>query len=97
MDVRNDTTTSDSGLDESVELLIAANGQLQVPRSNSLHLEVLTSVACKLEHLGSQVLQDGGRVDSGRGANAAILAHAALQESVDTAHRELINHKKKDK
>lgn len=41
VDVRDDTTAADGGLDEGVELLITADGKLQVARRDTLHLEVL--------------------------------------------------------
>ena len=67
--VRDDTAARDRGLDERVELLVAADGELEVARRDALHLEVLAGVARELEHLGREVLEDGGRVDGGRGAD----------------------------
>jgi len=49
VDVRDDTTTSDGGLDECVELLVTTNGEQQVPGSDTLHLQVLASVTGELE------------------------------------------------
>lgn len=63
VDVRDNTTASNSGLDESVELLIASNSELQMSRSNSLHLEILGGVAGQLEDLSGQVLKDSSCVD----------------------------------
>ena len=40
-------------------------------------------------HLGSQVLEDGSRVDGGGGADAALVGHALLEVTVDTADGEL--------
>lgn len=56
MDVRNDTTTGDRRLDQRVELLVAADGELQVARRDALDLEVLGGVAGELEDLGGEVL-----------------------------------------
>lgn len=56
VDVRDDTTAGDRGLDERVELLVSADGQLQVAGRDALDLEVLGRVARELEHLGGQVL-----------------------------------------
>ncbi len=39
-----DTTEGDSGADESVELLVAADGKLEVAGGDALDLEVLGSV-----------------------------------------------------
>lgn len=62
MDVRNDTTASDGSLNQCVELFISADGELQVSGCDSLHLEILASVASQLEHLGSEVFEDGSSV-----------------------------------
>jgi hypothetical protein len=56
VDVRNDTTTGDRRLDQRVELLVAADGELQVARRDALDLEVLGGVAGELEDLGGEVL-----------------------------------------
>lgn len=47
----DDTTASDRGLDEAVQLLVSSDGQLQVPGSDTLHLQVLGRVAGQLEDL----------------------------------------------
>ena len=87
--MRDDSAASDGGLDQRVELLVTADGELQVTRRDALDLEVLRRVAGQLEHLGSQILQDGGAVDSGGGADAALGDHRVLQVPVDAADREL--------
>ena len=89
MDVRDDTTTSNSGLNQSIELFVTANGQLQVTGSHSLHLEVLAGVACELQDLSGQVLENSSRVDGRCGSNTTVRGHSALQKSVDSTHREL--------
>ena len=89
MDVRDDTAARDRGLDERVELLITRNGELEVTRRDTLHLEVLGRVAGKLENLSGKVLEDGSRVDGGRGSDAAVGRDARLEVTVDTADREL--------
>lgn len=50
------TSTSDGGFDQGVQLLITADGQLQVPRRDPLHFEILGGVPGQLQHL-----QDSGR------------------------------------
>ena len=45
VDVWNDTTSSDGGLDEGVKLFVTTDSELQVARSDALDLEVLGSVA----------------------------------------------------
>ena len=67
----------------------AAYRKLQVARRDALDAEILGGVAGKLEHLGGEVLQDGGRVHSRRRANAALVGHAHLEVAVDAADREL--------
>lgn len=89
VDVGDDTAASDGGLDQGVELLVAADGELQVAGSDALDLEVLRGVARELKHLGSEVLEDGSRVDRGSGADARAGVDSALQEPVDPANREL--------
>lgn len=48
MNVRDHTTTSNSSLDEGVELLITSDSELEVSGCDSFHLEVLASVAGEL-------------------------------------------------
>ena len=59
VNVGDDTTTCNGGLDEGVELLVSSDGELQMSGCNSLHLKVLAGVSCKLENLGCQVFEDG--------------------------------------
>ena len=89
VDVRAHTTTGNGGLDESVELLVATDGELQVTRVDALDLEVLGRVAGQLQHLSSQVLEDGSSVHGGGGANTLLGGRAPLEVAVDTADREL--------
>lgn len=56
VDVRDDAAARDRRLDERVELLVAADGELQVARGDALDLEVLGGVAGELEDLGGEVL-----------------------------------------
>ena len=83
------TTTSNGGLDQGVELLIATDCQLQVAWSNALDFQVLACVASELENLGRKVLKDRGSVNCRRGADTAVRADSALQKSVDSSDREL--------
>ena len=89
MDVRDDTTARDGGLDEGVELLVTTDGELKVARGDTLDLEVLGGVTGKLEDLGGEVLKDGSGVHGGGGTDAAVLVNALLEETVDTTDREL--------
>ena len=72
MDVGDHTTTSNGSLDQSGEFFISANGQLQVARSDSLHLQVFACVASELEDLSGEVLEDGSSVDSRCGTDTAV-------------------------
>jgi hypothetical protein len=70
VDVGNDTSTGNSGLDEKIELLVSPDSELQMSGSDSPDFEVLGSVAGQLEHLSGQVLENGGSVDCGGGADS---------------------------
>lgn len=59
---------------EGIEFFVAADGELQVARRNTLHFEILGSVACELEHFGREVFEDSGQVDGGFGTDARLLA-----------------------
>ena len=83
MDVGDDAAAGDGRLDQGVQLLVTADGQLQMSRGDPLHLEVLGGVAGELEDLGGEVLEDGGAVDGGGGSNTARREGAALQVTVD--------------
>ena len=87
--MRNHTTASNGGLNQSVKFFVSANGQLQVAWSDSLHLKVLWGVSCKFEYLSGEVFKDSSGVDRRCGSNTTVRAHSALQESVDSANREL--------
>ena len=69
VDVRDHAAARDRGLDERVELLVAADGELEVARRDPLEPEVLARVAGQLQHLRGQVLQDASPVHGGSGAN----------------------------
>jgi hypothetical protein len=72
VDVRDDTTTGNGALDEGVKFLISTDGQLQVARGDTLHLEIFASIPSQLENLCRQVLQDGSRVDCCSGTNTTV-------------------------
>lgn len=89
VDVGDNSTTSDSGLDHCVKLLITTNGKKKMPGGDTLHLQVLTGVSSKLEHLSGEVLHDGGSVNGGGSTNTLKRVHTSLQESVNTTDGKL--------
>ncbi len=89
VDVRDHTAASDGRFDEGVQLFVAADCQLQVAGSDALDLQVLARVACKLKHLGREVLKDRSRVDSGGGTDTAARVDSLLENSVDSPNGEL--------
>lgn len=89
VDVGNDTTASNGGLDEGIKLLITTNGEQQVPGCDTLHLQVLAGVTGELEHFGAKVLHDGRGVDGSSGTDTLLGVDTVLEETVDTTDREL--------
>ena len=55
VDVGDDTSSGDGGLDEGVQLLVTSDGQLQVAGGDTLHLQVLGSVSGQLENLKNKL------------------------------------------
>ena len=89
MDVGENTSGSDSGrVQQSVELLIVADGELNVAGHNSGLLVVLGGVSGELENLSSEVFEDGGEVHGGTSTDALSVA-TSLQEAGNSADWEL--------
>lgn len=84
-----ETAAGDGGLDEGVQLLVPADGEVEVAGRDALDLEVLGGVAGELEDLSREVLEDGGAVDGGGGAHPPVRRRPLLEEPVDAAHGEL--------
>lgn len=89
MDVRDDTTTSNGGLDESIQFFITTNGELQVTGCNTLDLQVLAGISSQFQDFGGQVFEDGGRVDSRGSTDTVSLVNRVLEETMDTTYGEL--------
>lgn len=89
VDVGNDTSTSDGGFDQGVQLLITTDRQLQVPGCNPFDFEILGCVPSQLQHLSGQVLEDGCAVDGCRGSHTPVAGGPSLQVPVDAADWEL--------
>ena len=87
MDVRDDVATSDGALDEGVELLVPAVGKMLVPRGETLRLEVPSSIAGHLEDLGSEVLEDGGRVDDGTSTDTSMHGGCGPSRTANTKYQ----------
>ena len=74
--------------EELVELLVVADGELDVARHDARLLVVARGVARELEDLGAEVLEDGAHVDAGADADPrGVLALAEV--AVQARHREL--------
>lgn len=89
VDVRNNTTTSNRSLDESVQFLVTPDGELQVSRSDTLHLEILRSISSQLENFSGEILKNRRRVDSGCGTHTTVSRNTRLQHTVYPTDREL--------
>jgi hypothetical protein len=89
VDVGDDSSSGDGGLDQGVQLLVSSDGELQVSRRDSLHLQVLGGVTGQLEDLSGEVLKDGSGVNCRGSSDSGVGANSALQESVDSSYGEL--------
>ena len=89
MDVGQHTAGRDGDRAQQLaELLVIADGQLDVAGDDAALLVVAGSVACQLQHLSSQVLEHGSQVDGRASANARRVL-ALLQEAGHAANGEL--------
>ena len=89
MNVGDDTSTGNGGLDQSIQFFITSNGKLQVTRSDTLDLKILAGVSGQLQNFGGKVLQNGRGVDGSGSSNSVSLVNRVLQETMDTTNREL--------
>ena len=89
VDVGENTSLGDGGaVKKLVQLLVVADGQLDVAGDDAGLLVVTSGVSGQLENLSGQVLDDGGEVDGGASSDAASVA-SLLQEAVDASDGEL--------
>ena len=89
MDVREHAAGRDRDrAEELVELLVVADGELEVAGHDARLLVVAGRVARELEDLRAEVLEDRAHVDAGADADAAGVL-ALLQEAVEARDREL--------
>lgn len=88
MNVREDTTLGDSDVTQQlVQLLIVADGELEVTRDDTGLLVVTGGVASQLENLSSEVFEDGSQVYGSTGTDTLGVV-ALAQQTVDTADGE---------
>ena len=70
VDVRDDSTTSNGGLDEEIEFFVSSDSELEMSGGDSSDLEVLGSVSSQFEDLSCEILEDSSSVDSCGGADS---------------------------
>ena len=88
MNVGQDTTLGDGDVTQQlVQLLIVADGELQMPGDDTGLLVVTGGVASQLENLSSEVLENGGEVDGSTGTDTLSVV-ALAEQTVDTADGE---------
>lgn len=63
--MRKDTSKGNGGADQSIELFITTDGELQVTRSDTLDFEILGGVASEFKNFSGQIFEDSGDVDGG--------------------------------
>lgn len=87
--MRKNPTTCNGRLDKQVQFVIPPDRQLNVPRDDTLEPVVPRGIACQLQYLGGEILEDGRCVDGGGGADAFTAADARLEQPVHAADGEL--------
>lgn len=65
VDPGQDTAERDGGANQSIQLLIAADSELEVTGRDALDLEILGGVTGKFEDFRGQVFKDGSDIDGG--------------------------------
>lgn len=97
VDVRKNTTTSDSRSDKKIQLLVTTDSKLKMSWCNTLYTEILRGVTYhrqqydsitdsgrptrELEDFSGEVLHDGGYVYSGFGTDSNIVCVLASKET----------------
>lgn len=88
VNVGENTALSDGDVSEQlVQLLIVANGELEVAGDDTGLLVVASGIASQLEDLSREVLKDGGKVDGGTSTDTLGVV-ALAEQTVDTADGE---------
>ena len=89
LDVRQNTSLGDGHTGQKlVQLLVVADGQLQVTGDDPGLLVVTSGVSCQLENLSGQVFHNGSQVHGSSGTDALAIV-ALAKQAVDTANGEL--------
>ena len=89
LDVRQNTTLCDGYTRQQfVQLLVVADGKLEMTWDDSCLLVVSGCVACKFEHFSCQVLQHSCQVHGSSGTYSLGVV-ALAQKTVNSAHWEL--------
>ncbi|VDK44966.1 unnamed protein product [Dibothriocephalus latus] len=89
MDVGENTNLGDRHTSKKfVQLLVVADGKLKVTGDDSGLLVVTGCIACQLEDLGGQILENSSQVDWGSSTDTLGVVTTA-QKSVHTADWEL--------
>ena len=89
LDVGEDASLGDGdSLEQLVQLLVVADGQLEMAGVDPLLLVVACGVPGQLQDLSCQVLHHCSQVDRGSGANSLGVV-AGAEKTVNTANREL--------
>jgi len=89
VNVRNDTTTCNGSLDESIQLFVTTNGELQVARRDALDFQIFAGISSQLEHFGSQVFKNGRSVNGSGSTDTVTLVNRVLEETMHTTHGKL--------
>lgn len=88
MNVGQNTTLGDGDVAEQlIQLLIIADGELEVTGDDTGLLVVASGVARQLKNLSREVLEDGSEVDRGTGTDTLGVV-ALAKQTVDTADGE---------
>ena len=88
VNVGENTTLGDGDVtQELVQLLVVANGKLEVTRDDTGLLVVASGVTSELEDFSSEVLENGSEVDGSTGTNALGVV-ALAEQTVNTANGE---------
>ena len=89
VDAGDDTTAGNGNvLEKLVELLVVADGELDVAGDDTDTLVVTRGVSGKLKDLSSEVLEDGSEVDGGSGSDTGGVA-SLTKLTVDTTDGKL--------